>query len=94
MDWPQIIKEFEGFLKLEKGLSSNSIGAYLSDMGKLRQFMELEQLGMGPDELDQEHLHRFLSWISDMGLSARSQARTLSGLKAFYRFLLRGRCVV
>ena len=88
MDWPHIIKEFEGFLKLEKGLSANSIDAYLSDMEKLRQFMELEQMEMRPDELEQEHLSRFLTWISEMGLSARSQARTLSGLKAFYRFLL------
>lgn len=88
MDWPHIIKEFEGFLKLEKGLSSNSIDAYLSDMEKLRQFMELEQMELRPEELEQQHLSRFLTWISEMGLSARSQARTLSGLKAFYRFLL------
>lgn len=69
-------------------MSSNSIDAYLSDMEKLRQFMELEQMELRPEELEQQHLSRFLTWISEMGLSARSQARTLSGLKAFYRFLL------
>jgi integrase/recombinase XerD len=88
MDWQAVIKEFEGFLKLEKGLSSNSIEAYLSDIGKLEQFLELVQIEATPEELDRELLGNFLSWITEMGLSARSQARILSGIKAFYRYLL------
>ena len=88
MDWRALIKEYEGFLKLEKGLSSNSIEAYLSDIGKLEQFLEHIQLEAGPEELDREQLGQFLIWISEMGLSARSQARILSGIKAFYRYLL------
>jgi integrase/recombinase XerD len=88
MKWQTILKEYEGFLKLEKGLSSNSIMAYLSDIGKLEQFMVNIQFEAGPEELDQEQLGRFLIWISELGLSARSQARILSGIKAFYRYLL------
>ncbi|MCK4990233.1 MAG: site-specific tyrosine recombinase XerD [Bacteroidales bacterium] len=88
MDWQALIKAYEGFLKLEKGLSSNSIEAYLSDIGKLEQFLELSQMEVGPEELDREQLGQFLAWISEMGLSARSQARILSGIKAFYRYLL------
>ena len=88
MDWQAVIKEYEGFLKLEKGLSSNSIEAYLSDIGKLEQFLELVQIEATPEELDRELLGNFLSWITEMGLSARSQARILSGIKAFYRYLL------
>ena len=88
MDWRALIKEYEGFLKLEKGLSSNSIEAYLSDIGKLEQFLEHIQLEAGPEELDREQLVQFLMWISEMGLSARSQARILSGIKAFYHYLL------
>jgi len=88
MDWQAVIKEYEGFLKLEKGLSSNSIEAYLSDITKLEQFLELAQLKAGPEELDREQLGQFLTWITEMGLSARSQARILSGIKAFYRYLL------
>jgi len=88
MDWRALIKEYEGFLKLEKGLSSNSIEAYLSDIGKLEQFLEHIQLEAGPEELDREQLVQFLMWISEMGLSARSQARILSGVKAFYHYLL------
>ena len=88
MAWQAVIKEYEGFLKLEKGLSSNSIEAYLSDIGKLEQFLELVQIEATPEELDRELLGNFLSWITEIGLSARSQARILSGIKAFYRYLL------
>ena len=88
MDWQAVIKAYEGFLKLEKGLSSNSIEAYKLDIGKLEQFLELSQMEVGPEELDREQLGQFLAWISEMGLSARSQARILSGIKAFYRYLL------
>lgn len=88
MDWRARIKEYEGFLKLEKGLSPNSIDAYLSDIGKLEQFLELKQIGCGPAEMNREQLSQFLTWISEMGLSARTQARILSGIKAFYHYLL------
>ena len=88
MDWQALIKEYEGFLKLEKGMSPNSIEAYLSDIGKLQQFLELNKMERGPEELDREQLSRFLTWISELGLSARTQARILSGIKAFYHYLL------
>lgn len=88
MNWQSLIKAYEGFLKLEKGLSSNSVEAYLSDIEKLIQFLEVSNNEKGPDELDREHLSAFLIWISEMGLSPRSQARILSGIKAFYRYLL------
>jgi len=88
MDWKTRIKEYEGFLKLEKGLSANSIHAYLSDMDKLVQFLELNHWEYRPEELDSEQLSAFLSWIAGLGLSARTQARILSGIKAFYNYLL------
>ena len=88
MDWALTLKDYEGFLKLEKGLSPNSISAYLTDIQKLMQFLEMQKSGVEPHELDHDQLHHFLIWISELGLSARSQARILSGLKAFYRYLL------
>ena len=88
MDWQLIIKEYKGFLKLEKGLSPNSIEAYLSDIAKLKQFMDSELSDIGPEELDRENLGEFLVWISESGLSARSQARILSGVRVFYRYLM------
>lgn len=88
MNWQALIKEYEGFLKLEKGLSANSIEAYLSDIGKLKQYMDSAHIEAGVEELDQEQLGRFLISVSELGLSAKSQARILSGIKAFYRYLL------
>jgi integrase/recombinase XerD len=88
MNWNTTLKDYEGFLKLEKGLSLNSIRAYLSDIQKLIQFMEWRQITGGPEALQVEQLHEFLGWINGMGLSARSQARILSGLKAFFRYLM------
>lgn len=88
MEWQHALKDFEDFLKLEKGLSSNSIGAYLSDVRKLVQFLEMQQIPGGPDQMVHDHLHRFLVYISELGLSARTQARVLSALKTFYRYLL------
>ena len=66
MNWQGLIKEYEGFLKLEKGLSPNSIEAYLSDIGKLEQDLDIKKLEAGPEELDQEQLGSFLVWISEL----------------------------
>ena len=88
MEWDFAIKEFEGFLKLEKGLSENSIRAYLADLEKLLRFLKEEKYTLSPEALKQDHLRQFLVWINHSKLSARSQARILSGIKAFYRFLL------
>ncbi|MFO7935873.1 MAG: site-specific integrase, partial [Bacteroidales bacterium] len=60
MEWKHTLNDFEDFLKLEKGLSSNSIGAYLSDVRKLVQFLEMQQIPGGPDQMVHDHLHRFL----------------------------------
>lgn len=88
MTWRSLIKEYEGFLKLEKGLSPNSIEAYLSDISKLEQFLILEQAETGPEKMNREQLSQFLVWINELGLSARTQARILSGIKAFFHYLL------
>lgn len=87
------MKDFEDFLKLEKGLSANSISAYLSDVRKLLHFLEMQHAPEGPDALTHDHLHRFLVWISELGLSARTQSRILSAIKAFYRYLLLEDCI-
>jgi integrase/recombinase XerD len=83
-----MIRDYESFLKLEKGLSDNSVEAYLADLRKLIQFLEIRGVEVDPGGVDHEHLHLFLVWINEMGLSARTQARILSGLKAFFRYLM------
>lgn len=88
MIWDEIIREFEAFLKLEKSLSVNTIEAYLDDLGKLKEYLILRNLNTTPEEVDYSLLKEFVAWINDIGLSARSQARIISGLKSFFRFLV------
>ncbi len=88
MNWQIYIKGFKTFLSLERSLSDNSIQAYLRDIEKLIQYMELNNLKLKVDDLEYKHLKDFISWINKIGLSARSQARIISGIKAFYKYLL------
>ncbi len=88
MNWNQYIKSFKNYLKLEKSLSKNSIEAYLADVEKLTQFVDSNFNGLSPTQIDLSHLRAFIQWIAEIGISARSQARIISGLKAFFKFLL------
>lgn len=88
MNWTPIIKGFETYLQLERSLSPHSIDAYLRDVQKLRSYLEIMGLELSPQEIDLKELEQFIFWLNDLGLGARSQARLLSGIKAFYRYLL------
>ncbi len=88
MFWKADIIGFKSFLTLERSLSSNSIEAYLHDIEKLLQFLEYKNYNLTPAEIELKHLQEFLKWINELGMSARSQARIISGIKAFYKYLL------
>lgn len=88
MNWAPTIKGFKSYLQLERSLSLNSIDAYLRDVDKLVQFLEIHELDVNPEKLEQHTVEEFLKWISELGMNARTQARILSGLKAFYKYLL------
>lgn len=88
MSWPVYIKGFKTFLQLERSLSGNSLVAYEHDAEKLFQFVEAKGLKRSPEKITHEDLKDFIHWINELGLSARSQARILSGIKAFYKYLL------
>jgi len=88
LNWLPYTKGFLAFLKLEKSLSSNSIEAYLRDVGKLIRFLEYRQYDFQPGDIRLTHLQEFLKWINEMGMSSRSQARIISGLKTFFKYLL------
>lgn len=85
-NWERYIKDFVSYLKIEKGLAENSILAYQNDVDKLKDFAA--GLGKSPDQLNYEDLKQFLSTLFDLGLSARSQARIISGIKQFFGFLI------
>ncbi|HIA35777.1 MAG TPA: site-specific tyrosine recombinase XerD [Flavobacteriales bacterium] len=88
MDWQSSIKGFRSFLQLEKGLSENSIQAYVRDINKLKQYLEHKSLKTPPNEIDLRHLQNFLVWVNKLGIEARTQARVISGIKAYFKYLL------
>ena len=85
-NWERYIKDFVSYLKIEKGLAENSILAYQNDVDKLKEFAAASS--KLPDQLSYDDLKQFLSTLFDLGLSARSQARIISGIKQFYGFLI------
>ena len=88
LKWENEIRDYRTFLKLEKGLSENSIEAYVSDIEKLARFMDEEKEAKSPDKTTRDDLHKFIVWINDQGLNSRSQARIISGIKSFFKYLL------
>jgi integrase/recombinase XerD len=88
MQWTSYIKGFKSFLSLEKSLSANSVEAYLRDINKLVEYLELNNLDFNAEDINYGHLKEFISWINKIGLGANSQARIISGIKAFYKYLL------
>jgi integrase/recombinase XerD len=87
-NWESHIKHFGSYLKLERSLSENSIQAYVRDVEKLAQFIELNYAGISPLAITAKHLQAFVQFINELGMSAFSQARILSGIKSFYKYLV------
>ena len=88
MDWRSAIKGFRAYLKLERSLSENSIEAYSRDIEKLYQFADSQQTKIAPLNITLTHLRLFIAWVNELGMIPSSQARILSGIKAFYKYLL------
>lgn len=86
--WDSYIKHFGNYLKLERSLSPNSIEAYLHDVTLLKQFLEINHDSLSPMKVTAKHLQQFLQYINELGMSAHSQARILSGIKTFYKYLI------
>ncbi len=88
MDWPSTINGFRAYLTLEKFLSPNTIQAYLQDIDKLQQFSVSLQPQRKPETITTPDLKAFIKWVNELGMTPASQARILSGIKAFYKFML------
>lgn len=87
LQWSSSIREFRSYLQLERALSQNSVEAYLNDIAKLEQFINMKMPDKRPDTIDLADLKSFIEWINELGASARSQSRILSGIRSFFRFL-------
>lgn len=88
MNWPAAIQSFRNYLLLERSMSHHTIEAYLNDVGKFVQWLELEDRELPPLAVQSDDLIRFILWANNLGLEASTQARLISGLRAFYKFLL------
>jgi len=86
--WEQQIRDFGNYLKIERSLSGNSIEGYQNDVQKLSQYIRLKYKDLQPEKVSPQDLRDFLGYITELGLSAQSQARILSGLRGFYKFLV------
>ncbi len=86
--WEELIAEYRSFLKLEKGLSENSVEAYENDIRKLMQFLDMKGIVMPPERVDKAILHEFLGWTGELGVNTRTQSRLVSGIRSFFRYLL------
>lgn len=86
--WEAYKKGFKAYLQLEKSLSDNSVEAYLRDVDKLTAFLIATDQKKNPAETDLKTLQQFVKWVGELGMTASSQARTISGIKGFYKYCL------
>lgn len=82
---PQLLAAFEAFMLLERGLSDNARTAYRSDVDKLVGYAE--EMSIAPADITVDVLQSFFAELHDLGISARSSARILSGIRTFFRFM-------
>ena len=88
MNWDQSVKQFEQYLRLERSLSEHTITAYLNDVDKLKQFLRHEAIVPEPGTITVDELQGFLHFIVELGVLPRTQARIISGIKSFFKYLM------
>lgn len=88
MNWQAAIKGFKGYLKLERSLSPNSVIAYSNDLEKLYQYSDLQSNKKSPTDFSLQDLRDFINWVNELGMIPATQSRIISGIKAFYKYLL------
>ncbi|RXM50887.1 MULTISPECIES: site-specific tyrosine recombinase XerD [unclassified Chryseobacterium] len=88
MTWDEKIKDFEIFLRFERNFSDNTLDAYVRDIKKLKDYAEEDLANVGPDSIGYENLQEYIFNLSKQKFSERSQARWISSIKAFFKFLL------
>lgn len=87
MNWTSYLKSYQSYLKIERGLSSNTIESYCFDIEKLMLFLEHNNIDVSPIKIQEETLQQFIYEVSKE-VNSRSQARIISGLKSFFSYLI------
>jgi len=87
MNWNSYIKNFQSYLKIERGLSKNSIESYVLDVEKLQQYLLQNDINVSPVTINEETIQEFI-YESSKHINPRSQARLISGLKSFFNYLI------
>lgn len=87
VNWTTFIKNYQSYLRIERGLSNNTIDNYSFDVERLCLFLETNQIQISPVQISEETIQEFIYAISKQ-LNARSQARIISGLKSFFNYLV------
>jgi len=88
MLWQSYIKGFRAYLKLERSLSDHSVQAYLNDITKLSQYFEAVKEEPKLTDIKASDIKSFISWLNNLGMLASTQARVISGMKAFFTYLM------
>lgn len=86
--WEPYKKGYKAYLQLERSMSEHSVEAYLHDVEKLTQWIQLSQDLKSPSDIDLKDLQSFVKWIGELGMTANSQARIISGIRSFYKYCL------
>jgi len=86
--WEAYKKGFKAYLQLEKSLANNSVEAYLTDIDKVTTYLQTLNDLKTPEQLTLKDLEKFVQWIAELGMTATSQARIISGLRNFYKYCL------
>lgn len=87
MNWEHALRDYQHYLRLERGLSDNSITNYSLDVQKLMRFLNVNNISLSPEKIDHQTLQQFV-YEASKSLNARSQSRLISGLKSFFNYLL------
>ncbi len=88
MNWNTEIEGFEEYLKLQRGLSDNSIDAYINDIEKLREYLETSPTAVSPEDVTIEHIRGVVEYLNNNNIGSRTQARIISGIRSFFKYLM------
>ncbi len=84
--WEAYKNGFKAWLQLEKSLADNSVEAYINDINKLTDYLQLKNDYKNPGQLELKDLENFVQWINELGMTPTSQARIISGLRSFFKY--------